>query len=196
VQRLRQEFPRIRLSVGANSAYRREDIDLLKQMDAYYLMMIEQPLGWDDLYGHVEIQKALETPICLDECIHTYEQAEAAIRLGACKIINIKLGRVGGFHEAKRIHDLCQKNKIPVWCGGMLESGIGRAQNIAMSTLPNFSLPGDVTASARYWQEDIIHPEVTVTPQGTIKVPTAPGIAFHPRAERIAALTTRTLRLD
>ena len=156
VQRIRQEFPRIKLSVDANSAYRKEDLNLLKQLDAYYLMMIEQPLGWDDLFGHVEIQKQLQTPICLDECIHTYEQAQAAIALGACKIINIKLGRVGGFHEARRIHDLCQKNAIPVWCGGMLEAGIGRAHNIALSTLENFSLPGDVSASRRYWEEDII----------------------------------------
>lgn len=195
VQRIRQDFRRIKLSVDANSAYRKEDLPLLKQLDAYYLMMIEQPLGWDDLFGHVEIQKALETPICLDECIHTYEQAEAAIALGAGKIINVKLGRVGGFHEAKRIHDLCQKHAIPVWCGGMLESGIGRAHNIAMSTLPNFTLPGDVSASARYWHEDIIIPEVTVTPQGTIRVPTAPGIAFQPRPERISSLTTRSLHL-
>ena len=196
VQRVRQDFPRIKLSVDANSAYHAQDLPLLQQLDAYYLMMIEQPLGWDDLFGHVEIQKALQTPICLDECIHTYEQAEAAVALGACKIINIKLGRVGGFREAKRIHDLCQKHAIPVWCGGMLESGIGRAHNIAMSTLPNFTLPGDVSASARYWHEDIITPEVIVTPQGTIKVPTTPGISFHPRPDRIASLATRTQRLD
>ena len=191
VQRLRQDFPRIKLMVDANSAYRKEDWPLLKQLDSFYLMMIEQPLGWDDLFGHVEVQKNLQTPICLDECIHTYEQAEAAISLGACKIINIKLGRVGGFHEAKRIHDLCRKNAIPVWCGGMLESGIGRAQNIAMSTLPNFSLPGDVTASKRYWHEDIISPEVTVTPQGTIHVPQGPGIGFTPRLDRISSITAR-----
>lgn len=191
VQRLRQDFPRIKLMVDANSAYRKEDWPLLKQLDSFYLMMIEQPLGWDDLFGHVEVQKNLQTPICLDECIHTYEQAEAAISLGACKIINIKLGRVGGFHEAKRIHDLCQKNAIPVWCGGMLESGIGRAQNIAMSTLPNFSLPGDVTASKRYWHEDVITPEVTVTPQGTIHVPQGPGIGFTPRLDRISSITVR-----
>src|SRR5664279_1224257 len=172
VSRIRQEFPQIKLSIDANSAYRKEDLGLLKQMDAYYLMMIEQPLGWDDLFGHVEIQKSIQTPICLDECIHTYEQAEAAIALGACKIINIKLGRVGGHHEARRIHDLCKKNAIPVWCGGMLEAGIGRAHNIAMSTQSNFTLPGDVSASARYWHEDIIHPEVLVSPQGTITVPT------------------------
>ncbi len=191
VSRIRQEFPKIKLSVDANSAYRKEDLSLLKQMDAYYLMMIEQPLGWDDLFGHVEIQKSVQTSICLDECIHTYEQAEAAIALGACKIINIKLGRVGGHHEARRIHDLCKKNAIPVWCGGMLESGIGRAHNIAMSTQSNFALPGDVSASARYWQEDIIAPEVTVSPQGTITVPTAPGIGFEPRRDRIDSITTR-----
>jgi O-succinylbenzoate synthase len=191
VQRLRQDFPRIKLMVDANSAYRKDDWPLLKQLDAFYLMMIEQPLGWDDLFGHVEVQKNLQTPICLDECIHTYEQAEAAIALGACKIINVKLGRVGGLLQAKRIHDLCQQHAIPVWCGGMLESGIGRAQNIAMSTLPNFSLPGDVTASQRYWHEDVITPEVTVTPQGTIRVPQSPGIGFTPRSDRIASITVR-----
>jgi o-succinylbenzoate synthase len=191
VGRIRQDFPRIKLMVDANSAYHQDDWPLLKQLDAYYLMMIEQPLGWDDLFGHVEVQKGLQTPICLDECIHTYEHAEAAIALGACKIINIKLGRVGGLLQAKRIHDLCQKNSIPVWCGGMLESGIGRAQNIAMSTLPNFSLPGDVTASQRYWHEDIINPEVTVTANGTIQVPTTPGLGFSPRQDRIAAITAR-----
>jgi o-succinylbenzoate synthase len=191
VQRLRQDFPRLKLMVDANSAYRKDDWPLLKQLDAFYLMMIEQPLGWDDLFGHVEVQKNLLTPICLDECIHTYEQAEAAIALGACKIINIKLGRVGGLLQARRIHDLCQHHAIPIWCGGMLESGIGRAQNIAMSTLPNFSLPGDITASKRYWHEDIISPEVTVSCQGTIEVPQSPGIGFTPRIDRISTLTTR-----
>jgi o-succinylbenzoate synthase len=191
VQRLRQDFPRIKLMVDANSAYRKEDWPLLKQLDAFYLMMIEQPLGWDDLYGHVKIQKGLQTPICLDECIHSYAQAEAAIALGACKIINIKLGRVGGHLQAKRIHDLCQQHSVPVWCGGMLESGIGRAQNIAMSTLPNFSLPGDVAASQRYWHEDVIFPEVTVTPQGTIQVPSGSGIGFTPRLDRISSVTVR-----
>jgi o-succinylbenzoate synthase len=195
VQRLRQDFPRIKLSVDANSAYRKDDWPLLKQLDGFYLMMIEQPLGWDDLFGHVEVQKGLQTPICLDECIHTYEQAGAAIALGACKIINIKLGRVGGFSQAKKIHDLCQKKGIPVWCGGMLESGVGRAHNIAMSTLPNFSLPGDVSASKRYWHQDIIHPEVTVTPQGTINVPSDPGIGFTPVLDQIEKQTTRKLHL-
>jgi o-succinylbenzoate synthase len=195
VQRLRQDYPRIKLMVDANSAYTLKDWPLLKQLEAFYLMMIEQPLGWDDLYSHIELQKKLSTPICLDECIHTEEQAKAAIALGACKIINIKLGRVGGYHVAKRIHDLCQQNQIPVWCGGMLESGIGRAHNIALSTLPNFTLPGDVAASKRYWREDIINPEVTVSSQGTIKVPTAPGIGFTPRRDLIEKLAVRTERL-
>jgi len=195
VKRLREEFPGIKLMVDANSAYRMEDWPLLKQLESFYLMMIEQPLGWDDLFGHVELQKKLNTPICLDECIHTEEQARAAILLGACKIINIKMGRVGGYTVAKRIHDLCQENGMPVWCGGMLESGIGRAHNIALSTLPNFTLPGDVSASKRYWAEDIIEPEVTVSAQGTIRVPTGPGIGFEPRRERIEKLTVRKERL-
>jgi O-succinylbenzoate synthase len=195
VQRLRQEFPRIKLMVDANSAYRLEDLPLLKQLEAFYLMMIEQPLGWDDIYGHVQVQKQLQTPICLDECIHTLEHAHAAITLGACKIINIKLGRVGGYTVARRIHDVCQQNGIPVWCGGMLESGIGRAHNIALSTLPNFTLPGDVSASRRYWEEDIIDPEVVVSPQGTIRVPAGVGIGYEPRLDRIDKLTVRKERL-
>jgi len=195
VRRLRQEFPRIKLMVDANSAYTLEDWPLLKQLEGFYLMMIEQPLGWDDLYSHIELQKRLDTPICLDECVHTEEQATTAVELGACKIINIKLGRVGGFTVARRIHDICQQHEIPVWCGGMLESGIGRAHNIALSTLPNFSLPGDVTASRRYWEEDIISPEVTVSSQGTIRVPAGPGIGFEPRLDVIEKLTVRKERL-
>jgi o-succinylbenzoate synthase len=195
VKRLRQDFPKIKLMVDANSVYRLRDWPLLKQLEGFYLMMIEQPLGWDDLYGHVELQRKLDTPICLDECIHTIEQTEAAIALRACKIINIKLGRVGGYTVARKIHDVCQQNGIPVWCGGMLESGIGRAHNIALSTLPNFTLPGDVTASRRYWHEDIIEPEVTVSSQGTIRVPNAPGIGYEPRLDRIEKLTVRAQEL-
>ena len=195
VRRLRQDFPRIKLMVDANSAYTLNDWPLLKQLEGFYLMMIEQPLGWDDLYSHIELQKKLETPICLDECIHTEQQARAAVELAACKIINIKMGRVGGHTVARRIHDLCQRRDIPVWCGGMLESGIGRAHNIALSTLPSFSLPGDVAASKRYWAEDIIDPEVVVSPQGAIRVPTRPGIGFEPRLDRIDKLTVRKERL-
>lgn len=191
VEALRQRFPRIRLMVDANSAYRLEDWPHLKLLEPFYLMMIEQPLGWDDLYSHAELQRKLETPICLDECIHTEEHARAAIELGACRIINIKLGRVGGFTPARRIHDLCREKQIPVWCGGMLESGIGRAHNIALSTLENFTLPGDVTASRRYWTEDVIEPEVEVTPQGMILPPNRPGIGYTPREDRIEKLTLR-----
>jgi O-succinylbenzoate synthase len=195
VQRLRQDFPTIKLMVDANSAYRMEDWPLLKRLDAFYLMMIEQPLGWDDIYSHAELQRKLTTPICLDEAVHTLEQARAAIALGACKIINIKLGRVGGYTVARRVHDLCQESGIPVWCGGMLESGIGRAHNIALSTLPNFTLPGDVSASRRYWVQDIVEPEVVVSPQGTIRAPSGPGIGFQPRLDRIDKLTVRTEQL-
>lgn len=195
VARLRQRFPRIALMVDANSAYRPQDAHLLQELDAYYLMMIEQPLGWDDIYSHADLQRKLKTPICLDECIHTEEHARAAIELGACKIINMKLGRVGGYVPARRIHDLCQRHQIPVWCGGMLESGIGRAHNIALSTLPNFTLPGDVTASRRYWTEDVIEPEVTVTMSGTIKVLDEPGIGYEPRLERIEKLAVREASL-
>ena len=191
VERLRRQFPRIRLMVDANSAYRLGDWPHLKRLEAYYLMMIEQPLGWDDIFSHAELQRRLDTPICLDECIHTEEHARAAIELGACRIINMKVGRVGGYTPAQRIHDLCRSKQIPVWCGGMLESGIGRAHNIALSTLENFSLPGDVAASRRYWAEDVIDPEVMVTPEGTIRVPDSPGIGYTPRIERIEAITAR-----
>ena len=191
VRALREKWPRIRLMVDANSAYTPDDVALLKQLDSYYLIMIEQPLGCDDIYSHARLQKQLETPICLDECIHDVEHARAAIEIGACKIINIKLGRVGGHTQARRVHDLCKEKGIPVWCGGMLESGIGRAHNIAMSSLENFSLPGDVTASKRYWAEDIIEPEVEVSPQGTIKIPSGAGIGYTPRLDRIESLTRR-----
>jgi o-succinylbenzoate synthase len=195
VKALREKWPDIKLMVDANSAYRLEEWRTLKQLESFYLMMIEQPLGWDDLYSHIELQRRLDTPICLDECIHTEEQAKTAIDFDACKIINIKLGRVGGYTVAKRIHDLAQQAGMPVWCGGMLESGIGRAHNIALSTLPNFTLPGDVTASKRYWVEDIIDPEVTVTRQGVIHVPTGPGMGFEPRVDLIDKLTVRSEHL-
>jgi O-succinylbenzoate synthase len=188
---LRARFPRIRLMVDANSAYTLADAPLLKKLDDFFLIMIEQPLGHDDIYSHAALQRQLDTPICLDECIHDYEHARAAIEIGACKIINVKLGRVGGHTSARQIHDLCQSKSVPVWCGGMLESGIGRGHNIAMSTLPNFTLPGDVSASKRYWAEDIIEPEVEVSARGTIRVPTAPGIGYTPRIDRIESLTKR-----
>jgi O-succinylbenzoate synthase len=196
VRALRERFPRIRLMVDANSAYTLQDAPLLKQLDPFYLIMIEQPLGYDDIYSHAALQAKLDTPICLDECIHDVENARAAIDLKACRIINMKLGRVGGHTSARQIHDLCQSRGIPLWCGGMLESGIGRAHNIAMSTLPDFVLPGDVSASKRYWVEDVIEPEVEVTSKGTIRVPDEPGIGYEPRRDRIEELTKKREVLD
>ena len=178
IRAIRAEFPQIKLMGDANSAYTLNDIDHLRRLDEFYLMMIEQPLAHDEIIDHVKLQEALQTPICLDECIRTAHHAEQAIRLGACRIINIKLGRVGGFAEAKKIHDLAQKNNIPVWCGGMLESGVGRAHNIALATLPNFVLPGDVSASRRYWKRDVIDPWVEVTPRGTIVVKDVVGMGY------------------
>jgi O-succinylbenzoate synthase len=192
---LRERFPRLRLMVDANSAYSLADAAHLKQLDEFYLIMIEQPLGHDDIYSHSLLAPQLQTPICLDECIETEADLRAAIALKACQIVNVKLGRVGGYTFARRIHDLCRDSAIPVWCGGMLESGIGRAHNIAMSTLENFTLPGDVSASRRYWAEDIIFPEVEVTPRGTILASGRPGIGFEPRLDRIFSLTVRSERL-
>ena len=191
VKAIRQAHPQVKLMVDANSAYRLEDAGRLKALDDYYLMMIEQPLSWDDIHEHAKLQRELQTPICLDESIHNARQAAAAIELRACGIINIKLGRVGGHSEARRVQEVCRQNSIPVWCGGMLEAGVGRAHNIAMSTLAGFVLPGDVSASQRYWDEDIIEPEVEVTPQGTIRVPGAAGIGYAVRRERVEKLTVR-----
>jgi O-succinylbenzoate synthase len=191
LERIRQRFPQIRLMADANSAYTLADLPRLKLFDRFYLMMIEQPLGWDDLLDHAKLQRELATPICLDESIRSAEDARKAIEIGACKIINVKLGRVGGFTAARQVHDVCRAKNVPVWCGGMLESGIGRAHNIALSTLPGFSLPGDVSASQRYWAQDIIDPEVKVTPQGTIRVPQSPGLGYVVNLERIEKVTMR-----
>ena len=192
VRRLRQDFPRIKLMVDANSAYTLNDWPLLKQLEGFYLMMIEQPLGWDDLYSHVALQKKLDTPICLDECIHTEEQARAAIELGACKIINIKVGRVGGFSEAVAVHNVAHRAGIPVWCGGMLESGVGRAHNVALASLPNFTLPGDLSPSARYWERDIVSPEWTMDREGLVRVPLdAAGMGVDVDRDRVEDLTVR-----
>jgi o-succinylbenzoate synthase len=191
VAAVRKEFPDIRLSVDANSAYRLEDAGQLRKLDPFKLLMMEQPLNWDDIYAHSLLQAQIETAICLDECIHNARHALTAIELKACRIINIKLGRVGGHTEAREVQELCRARGIPVWCGGMLESGIGRAHNIAMSTLAGFTLPGDVSASKRYWEEDIIEPEVEVTSKGTIRVPTGVGLGYAVRRDRIERLTVR-----
>ncbi|MCC6363551.1 MAG: o-succinylbenzoate synthase [Bryobacterales bacterium] len=196
IKDVRKEFPSIKLMADANSAYTLKDIDHLRRLDEFYLMMIEQPLAHDEIIDHVPLQAALQTPICLDECIRSAHQAEQAIRMKACGIINIKLGRVGGFAEAIKVHDVCQAHNIPVWCGGMLEAGIGRAHNIAMATLPNFVLPGDVSASKRYWSRDIITPPVEVTARGAIAVRDEPGFGYPIDMDFLKQITVReeTLR--
>jgi o-succinylbenzoate synthase len=191
VAAVRKEFPNIRLSVDANSAYRLEDAEHLRKLDQFGLLMMEQPLNWDDIYAHSQLQAQIKTAICLDECIHNARHALTAIELKACRIINIKLGRVGGHTEAREVQAVCRSRGIPVWCGGMLETGIGRAHNIAMSTLAGFTLPGDVSASKRYWEEDIIEPEVEVTAHGTIRVPTSAGLGYTVRRDRIERITVR-----
>ncbi|MDQ6700445.1 MAG: o-succinylbenzoate synthase, partial [Acidobacteriota bacterium] len=175
----------------ANSAYTLADAARLKELDRFYLMMIEQPLAHDDIIDHARLQGQLETPICLDECIRSAHHAEQAIQMRACRIINIKLGRVGGFREAKRLHDVAEAAGIPVWCGGMLEAGVGRAHNVALATLPNFTLPGDVSASKRYWKRDIITPEVETTPQGTIAVRDQPGFGYEIDRDFLKQVTVR-----
>jgi O-succinylbenzoate synthase len=191
VRRVRERFPTIKLMADANSAYTLADIAHLKQLDDFYLMMIEQPLAHDEIVDHAALQAQLKTPICLDECIRTAHHAEQAIRLRAGGIINIKLGRVAGFSQAKKVHDLAQAAGIPVWCGGMLEAGIGRAHNIALATLPNFVLPGDVSASKRYWKQDIIQPAVETTPRGTIEIRDEPGFGYAIDHDFIKSATVR-----
>ncbi len=191
VRQVRERFPSIKLMADANSAYTLKDADHLKRLDDFYLMMIEQPLAHDDIIDHAVLQSKLQTPICLDECIRSAHHAEQAIRLRACGIINIKLGRVGGFREAKRVHDVAQAAGIPVWCGGMLEAGIGRAHNIALSTLPNFTLPGDVSASKRYWKRDIICPAVDTTARGTIEIRDDPGFGHTIDHDYLREVTVR-----
>lgn len=191
LERIRSRWPDITLSCDANSAYRIGEVEHLRKFDQFNLLMMEQPLWNDDIYFHARLQKQLRTKICLDESIRNARDAEAALELGACGIINIKVGRVGGFTEAKSIHDVCRSHGVPVWCGGMLESGVGRAHNIALSTLENFRLPGDVSASKRYWKEDIIEPEVEVSSAGTIAISDAPGTGYRVREDLIEKLTVR-----
>jgi O-succinylbenzoate synthase len=188
---VRNRWPEIQLSCDANSAYRLNDTDHIMTFDEFNLLMIEQPLWADDFYFHSMLQKRLETPICLDESIRNRRDALAAIEMESCRIINIKCGRVGGFSEAIAVHNAAQERGVPVWCGGMLETGIGRAHNIALSSLDNFTLPGDVSASKRYWKEDIIEPEVVVSRTGEIVVPDTPGRGFEVRTDLVERLTVR-----
>jgi O-succinylbenzoate synthase len=195
VDRIRARFGAIPLMVDANAAYRLEDAPHLARLDPYELMMIEQPLDYEDLFDHAALQRLIRTPVCLDESIHTVRHARDAIEAGACRIINIKPGRVGGFTESLRLHDLTAARGIPVWHGGMLESGIGRAHNIHLASLANFSIPGDIAASRRYYEPDLIDPPIEVSADGTIPVPAGPGIGVHVVRERVERATTRVLVL-
>ncbi len=187
----------IHLMADANSAYTLGDADHLAQLDEFNLIMIEQPLGADDIRQHAELQRRLRSPICLDESITSVDRARDMIALGSGRIVNIKPGRVGGYSASRAIHDVCQQNGIPVWCGGMLESGVGRAYNVALASLPNFTLPGDLSPSARYWERDLVTPEWTMDAEGMVPVPRSrPGIGVTVDMDRVDALTARTATLS
>jgi O-succinylbenzoate synthase len=188
---VRKAYPNILLQVDANSAYTLDDVAVFRAMDDLNLLLIEQPLSHDDIFDHAKLQRELKTPICLDESIHTVDDARAALELNSCKIINIKPGRVGGFTESKKIHDLCAVHQVAVWHGGMLESGIGRAGNVALASLANFTLPGDISASKRYFQVDIVDPEFVVDADGMMRVPTNPGIGVAVALDRLERVTVR-----
>jgi o-succinylbenzoate synthase len=191
IRQIRREYPSLPLMADANSAYTLQDIKRLRRLDEFGLMMIEQPLDSDDIVDHAKLQREMNTPICLDESIVSYDDVRKAIELGSCRIINVKVGRVGGLTEAKRIHDLCLGQQIDLWVGGMLESGVSRAHNIALASLPGFTIPGDISASSRYWEKDVIVPEVTVT-DGYIQVPEKSGIGFKVDREFLKKVTYET----
>lgn len=192
----REALPDAPLMADANNAYTLDDVDVMRQLDGFDLMMIEQPLAWDDIYQHAALQKALQTPICLDESITSLDKAREMVALDAGRIVNIKPGRVGGFSASLAIHDFCQANGIPVWCGGMLESGVGRACNVALASLPGFTKPGDLSPSARYWARDLVTPEWTMTADGMVPVPLhAPGLGVTVDVDRIEDLTARAVVL-
>jgi O-succinylbenzoate synthase len=188
---IRERFPDIMLQADANGAYGIADLEALKALDAFDLLMLEQPFGYEDLWDHARLQREMTTPVCLDESVVSFDTARAALEMGSCRIINIKVGRVGGVVEARRIHDLCEARGVPVWCGGMLESGIGRAHNLHIATLPDFRLPNDLSASRRYFEEDLIDPFIELSGPGTIRVPDGPGIGVHPVEARIAKARLR-----
>jgi O-succinylbenzoate synthase len=193
VRAVREAYPDAPLMADANNAYTLDDIERLRELDQFELMMIEQPLAYDDIVRHATLQKALRTPICLDESITSVDRAQDMITLHAGRIVNIKPGRVGGFQQAQAIHDLCERHGIPVWCGGMLESGVGRAYNVALASLPNFTKPGDLSPSNRYWERDVVSPEWTMTPDGFMQVPLdRPGLGVTVDVDRIDDLTVRS----
>jgi O-succinylbenzoate synthase len=194
VTAVRNAFPDAMLSVDANAAYALADLPVFEALDALDLRMIEQPLGHDDLLEHAALARRIATPICLDESIRSAADARAALELGSCGIVNIKQGRVGGLLEARRVHDVAVHHGAPVWCGGMLETGIGRAANVALAALPGFTLPGDTSASDRYWAEDLTRPFV-LEPDGTMRVPDGPGLGVEPLPDRLDACTRRVERV-
>lgn len=193
IKAVRKEFGGIPLMGDANSAYTLDDLDRLKSLDEFNLMMLEQPLPYDDIVDHAKLQAQIKTPICLDEPIKSPDDARKAIELGSGKIINLKNGRVGGHTQSKLVERVCRENNIPIWCGGMLESGVGRAHNIAISTLPGYTMPGDVSASKRYWHEDVIEPAVEVSSEGTITAPDGPGIGFQVKRDGVEKATVRSV---
>ena len=192
VEALRKVYPELQLWVDANSAYTLKDVELFRKLDDFGLELIEQPLGYNDIYEHSKLQKQIKTALCLDESVHSLADTCAGIELGSCRIINIKPGRVGGFTESKLIHDYCASNHVPVWCGGMLESGIGRAGNVALATLPNFTLPGDTSSSNRHYLEEIVEPAFLINPDGTMDVPTGPGIGVEVNMNQLKKMTVRS----
>ncbi|OGF53135.1 MAG: o-succinylbenzoate synthase [Candidatus Fraserbacteria bacterium RBG_16_55_9] len=189
IKAARERFGEIPLMADANSAYSLKDLPIFQQLDEYGLMMIEQPFSYEDLVDHAELQRQIRTPVCLDESVKSPEDARRALQLGSCRIINIKPGRVGGPSNAKRIHDECLAKRVPVWCGGMLETGIGRAHNVALASLPGFTLPNDLSASDRYYQQDLIEPAFVLHRDGTLRVPTGAGIGVEIVEERLARVT-------
>jgi O-succinylbenzoate synthase len=195
VAAVRAAHPDVPLSVDANAAYSLSDADVFRRLDAFGLLMVEQPLHHDDLLEHAKLQARIRTDVCLDESIRSPSDAAAAIELGACRIVNVKQGRVGGVLEARRVHDVCAAQDVPVWCGGMLETGVGRATNLALAAMPNFTLPGDTSASRRYFEDDLTEP-FELAPDGTMAVPSGPGIGVEPRPERLEACTQRARRLE
>ncbi|WP_272950559.1 o-succinylbenzoate synthase [Ornithinimicrobium pratense] len=192
---VRREFPDVPMMADANSAYTLDDLKLFQAMDDLDLMMIEQPLAHDDIVDHRHLQAQISTPVCLDESVHSIDDARHAIELESCQIINIKIGRVGGLTDAKRVEALCREHGVDVWCGGMLETGVGRAHNVAIAASAGFTLPGDTAPSARYWAEDVIEPEVTMD-RGYITVPSGPGLGYTVRGDRLDALTTSSFTID
>jgi len=188
VRAVRERWPDLPLQVDANSAYTPADVPVFRELDQFDLLLIEQPLHHDDVVDHARLQAHIRTPLCLDESIHSPEHARWALDIGACRVINVKVGRVGGLTAARHIHDLCAGRGVPVWCGGMLETNVGRATNVAMAALPNFTLPGDISASARYYRQDIAGPDFVLNDDSTLSVPTRPGLGVHVIPERLAAV--------